>query len=58
MTPIEFGDTRNIVAVLRLDRQSLEWLESVIPSGDSFSKECRKVIEEIDAREAGNDDAK
>ena len=49
MRPIEFGDARDVVATLHLSRQSLEDLSYAYPSSDGFSRDCMRILTEVDA---------
>ncbi len=48
--PVEFGDARDVVAILHLSRQGLEALMYAFSPLDLFSKECRDVLMEVDKR--------
>jgi len=49
--PITFGDARDIVAILHLDKKSLEFIAYALPYNDGFSRECFKVLDEIQKAE-------
>ena len=46
--PINFGDARNVVATLHLNREALEDLCYAYGPTDGFSRECFKVLDEVD----------
>jgi len=49
--PIVFGDARDVVAILHLDKKSLEFIAYALPHNDGFTKEFFKVLNEIEKLE-------
>ena len=46
--PHEFGMVHNVVAVLRLDLEALEFICYALPRKDEFTKDCFKALEEVE----------
>ena len=46
--PYKFGMAQNVVAVLHLDRELLEFIAYSISSNDMFAKDCWAALAEVD----------
>ena len=53
--PIPFGDANEIVAVLYLNRESLEFIANELPIGDGFTRMVFEALEEVDRQLAPAD---
>ena len=52
-SPIKFGDTKDIVAILHLNYEGLEFL-ATLNIKDGFVRECADILKEVDRfREPG-----
>ena len=55
---IHFGDVKGVVAVLHMNRETLEFIFNELPLRDGFTLEIGKILDELDRRrEAERDEA-
>jgi hypothetical protein len=48
MQPIIAGDANNIVVILQLSREGLEFLAESLPYRDGFTRELQELLAEVD----------
>ena len=48
MKPYVVGDTRNVVAIIHVDYNTLTFLANELPQNDGYTKELQKLLIKID----------